>query len=317
VTPEEGGALLLLEKVLGDAGFDCTRVDRNGTPNLFARWGQGNARKVLGFNGHTDVVPVGDPEDWTHPPFSAHREDGWLYGRGATDMKSGVAAFVAAAVDMVRTARPTGRIVIAITGDEEGPGRDGTIAILDWMETVGERMDACIVGEPTSRTEIGDMIKIGRRGVHDGQVRDHRKTGAFGLPAQGAEPDARRGRPRPRLSTHVLDEGTEHFDPSTISVTTIDTGNAASNVIPARTRMTVNIRFNDLHTGEGLADWLRSLAGDVAQASGTTISTDVQISGEAFLTPRALERERRPAVEAVTGRAPVLSTTGAPLTRGS
>jgi succinyl-diaminopimelate desuccinylase len=116
VTPEEGGALLLLEKVLGDAGFACTRVDRNGTPNLFARWGQGNARKVLGFNGHTDVVPVGDPADWTHPPFSAHLEDGWLYGRGATDMKSGVAAFVAAAVDIVRTSPPDGAIVIAITG---------------------------------------------------------------------------------------------------------------------------------------------------------------------------------------------------------
>jgi succinyl-diaminopimelate desuccinylase len=311
VTPEEGGALLLLEKVLGDAGFACTRVDRNGTPNLFARWGQGNARKVLGFNGHTDVVPVGDPADWTHPPFSAHLADGWLYGRGATDMKSGVAAFVAAAVDIVRTSPPDGAIVIAITGDEEGPGRDGTIAILDWMETTGERMDACIVGEPTSRTEIGDMIKIGRRGSMTATFGIVGKQGHSAYLHKALNPMPAAADLAHRLSTHVLDEGTAHFDPSTISVTTIDTGNAASNVIPARTRMTVNIRFNDLHTGEGLADWLRSLAGDVAQASGTTISTDVQISGEAFLTPPgALSESVASAVEAVTGRAPVLSTSG-------
>jgi succinyl-diaminopimelate desuccinylase len=311
VTPEEGGALQLLEKTLSAAGFDCTRVDRNGTPNLFARWGERNARKVLGFNGHTDVVPVGDPEDWTHPPFSAQREDGWLYGRGATDMKSGVAAFVAAAVDMVETAPPDGAIVIAITGDEEGPGRDGTIAILDWMETVGERMDACIVGEPTSRTEIGDMIKIGRRGSMTARFEVIGKQGHSAYLHKALNPMPAVAELAHRLSTHVLDEGTEHFDPSTISVTTIDTGNAASNVIPARTRMTVNIRFNDLHTGNGLVDWLRGEAARVAEASGTTISTDVHVSGEAFLTPPGpLSETVAHAVQAVTGRVPVLSSTG-------
>jgi succinyl-diaminopimelate desuccinylase len=232
VTPEEGGALQLLDRMLTEAGFACTRVDRNSTPNLFARWGPRNARRVLGFNGHTDVVPVGDPADWTHLPFSAHFEDGWLYGRGATDMKSGVAAFVAAAIDLVAEAPPDGAIVIAITGDEEGPGRDGTIAILDWMAETGERMDVCIVGEPTSRTDIGDMIKIGRRGSMTAHFEVVGKQGHSAYLHKALNPMPAIAELAHRLSTHVLDEGTDHFDPSTISVTTIDTGNPASNVIP-------------------------------------------------------------------------------------
>jgi succinyl-diaminopimelate desuccinylase len=311
VTPEEGGALQLLDRMLTEAGFACTRVDRNSTPNLFARWGPRNARRVLGFNGHTDVVPVGDPADWTHLPFSAHFEDGWLYGRGATDMKSGVAAFVAAAIDLVAEAPPDGAIVIAITGDEEGPGRDGTIAILDWMAETGEHMDVCIVGEPTSRTDIGDMIKIGRRGSMTAHFEVVGKQGHSAYLHKALNPMPAIAELAHRLSTHVLDEGTDHFDTSTISVTTIDTGNPASNVIPARSRMTVNIRFNDLHTGAGLGDWLRAEAERVAQSSGTTITTDVHISGEAFLTPPgALSGTVASAVEAVTGRKPVLSTTG-------
>src|SRR5690606_5126664 len=164
VTPEEGGALVLLAELLTGAGFECHRVDRAGTPNLFARWGRKGA-KTLGFNGHTDVVPPGDPASWTHPPFSGHRAEGVIWGRGATDMKSGVAAFAAAAVDFVRETPPRdGAIILAITGDEEGPGDDGTRALLDWMKAQGEAMDHCIVGEPTSIETMGDMMKIGRRG---------------------------------------------------------------------------------------------------------------------------------------------------------
>jgi succinyl-diaminopimelate desuccinylase len=277
VTPEEGGALQLLDRMLTEAGFACTRVDRNSTPNLFARWGPRNARRVLGFNGHTDVVPVGDPADWTHLPFSAHFEDGWLYGRGATDMKSGVAAFVAAAIDLVAEAPPDGAIVIAITGDEEGPGRDGTIAILDWMAETGEHMDVCIVGEPTSRTDIGDMIKIGRRGSMTAHFEVVGKQGHSAYLHKALNPMPAIAELAHRLSTHVLDEGTDHFDTSTISVTTIDTGNPASNVIPARSRMTVNIRFNDLHTGAGLGDWLRAEAERVAQSSGTHQGADPRL----------------------------------------
>ena len=164
VTPEEGGAQQLLHGLLTDAGFNCTWVDRGEVRTLIARWGTKGHPRSFGFNGHTDVVPVGDAEAWTHPPFGAEIVDGVLYGRGATDMKSGVAAFVAAAVDLVRDEPPDGAILIAITGDEEGDAVDGTLAILDHMERTGERMSVCLVGEPTCPERMGEMIKIGRRG---------------------------------------------------------------------------------------------------------------------------------------------------------
>ena len=311
VTPEEGGALTLLQGMLEEAGFACTRVDRNGTPNLFARWGHRGAAKSFGFNGHTDVVPVGDEGAWTHPPFSAHEEDGWLYGRGATDMKSGVAAFVAAAIDHVTDTPPEGAILIAITGDEEGPGRDGTIAILDWMEETGERMDICIVGEPTCVETIGDMVKIGRRGSMTAKFEVIGKQGHSAYLHKALNPMPAVAMLAHRLSSHVLDEGTDHFDPSTLSVTTIDTGNPASNVIPARTRMTVNLRFNDLHSGATLTDWLRAEADRVANETGTRIEMTAQVSGEAFLTPPGdLSALVTRAIGQETNQAPVLSTTG-------
>jgi succinyl-diaminopimelate desuccinylase len=312
VTPVEGGALVLLQSLLQDAGFQCWRVDRGETPNLYARWGTKGARRSLGFNGHTDVVPVGDEAAWTHPPFSAHIEDGWLYGRGATDMKSGVAAFAAAAVDFVRKTPPQdGAIILAITGDEEGPGDDGTIAILDWMQAEGEAMTHCIVGEPTSVERIGDMIKIGRRGSMTAHFEVTGKQGHSAYLHKALNPMPAVAMLAHRLSQHVLDEGTDHFDPSTLSVTTIDTGNTASNVIPARTRMTVNLRFNDLHSGASLTDWLKAQAEAVATETGTTISMTARISGEAFVTPpgdwsdlltRAIHKE--------ANQNPVLSTTG-------
>ncbi|MHA7887430.1 succinyl-diaminopimelate desuccinylase [Roseicyclus sp.] len=311
VTPEEGGALTLLQEMLERAGFACTRVDRNGTPNLFARWGDRGAARSFGFNGHTDVVPVGDEAAWTHPPFSAHEEDGWLYGRGATDMKSGVAAFVAAAIDHVTATPPEGAILIAITGDEEGPGRDGTIAILDWMKTGGEQMDICIVGEPTSVETIGDMVKIGRRGSMTAHFEVIGKQGHSAYLHKALNPMPAVALLAHRLSSHVLDAGTDHFDPSTLSVTTIDTGNPASNVIPARTRMTVNLRFNDLHSGTTLTDWLRAEADRVADETGTRIEMTAQVSGEAFLTPPGdLSALVARAIGQETNQAPVLSTTG-------
>jgi succinyl-diaminopimelate desuccinylase len=311
VTPTEGGALTLLQGLLEQAGFACTRVDRGDTPNLFARWGAKGAAKSFGFNGHTDVVPVGDEAAWTHPPFSAHEQDGWLYGRGATDMKSGVAAFAAAAIDFVAATPPEGAILLTITGDEEGPGRDGTIAILDWMQTNGEAMDICIVGEPTSVEHIGDMVKIGRRGSMTARFTVTGKQGHSAYLHKALNPMPAVALLAHRLSTHQLDQGTDHFDPSTISVTTIDTGNPASNVIPARSRMTVNIRFNDRHTGQTLTDWLRAEATAVAEATGTTIDMDTQVSGEAFLTPPGpLSDLVRRAIVQETNQSPTLSTTG-------
>lgn len=311
VTPEEGGALQLLGEALSAAGFACTRVDRNGVPNLFARWGNGGNTRTFGFNGHTDVVPVGDEAAWTYPPFSAHMEDGWLYGRGATDMKSGVAAFVAAAIDFVTDTPPDGSVVIAITGDEEGPSSDGTIAILDWMAAQGERMDACIVGEPTSPEVMGDMIKIGRRGSMTVKFTVRGKQGHSAYPHKALNPMPAVALLAHRLACHELDTGTDHFDASTLAITTIDTGNTASNVIPAKTHMTANLRFNDIHTGASLTELLTSEAERVADETGTEITMETRISGEAFLTPPgALSDLVSNAVEAETGRRPELSTTG-------
>lgn len=311
VTPEEGGALVLLDRVLSEAGFTCTRVDRGEVSNLYARWGDKGHARTFGFNGHTDVVPVGDAAAWTHPPFGAEEADGWLYGRGATDMKSGVAAFAAAAIDFVRDTPPDGSIVLTITGDEEGPSTDGTIALLDWMEAEGEQMSACIVGEPTCPETIGDMIKIGRRGSMSAWFTVKGKQGHSAYLHKVLNPMPAVALLAHRLSAHVLDEGTDHFDPSTCSVTTIDTGNAATNVIPAETRMAVNLRFNDLHTGASLTEWLQAEADKVADETGVKIGMEVKISGEAFLTPPGeLSDLVSRAVTTETGLTPVLSTTG-------
>ncbi len=311
VTPVEGGALKHLQTILETAGFFCHRVDRNGTPNLFARWGPKSAQKTFGFNGHTDVVPAGDVDAWTHPPFGAHTTGGWLYGRGASDMKSGVAAFAAAAIDFVSNTPPNGAIILTITGDEEGPSLDGTRAIMDWMAHTGESMHVCIVGEPTCRNQIGDTIKIGRRGSMTTTIDIVGKQGHAAYPEKAINPMPAVGALAHRLSTARLDDGTAHFDPSTLSITTIDTDNTASNVIPAHTRMVVNIRFNDTHSATKLARWLRLQADRVAQDTGTHIEMKTHVSGEAFLTPPgALSALIAKAVETETGITPTMSTGG-------
>lgn len=311
VTPEEGGALVLLETVLSAAGFACTRVDRGGVANLFARWGARSHARSFGFNGHTDVVPVGDEAAWMHPPFGAEAAEGWLYGRGATDMKSGVAAFAAAAIDFVTETPPDGAVILAITGDEEGAATDGTAALLDWMAETGEAMDICIVGEPTSTAAIGDMVKIGRRGSMSAWFTVKGKQGHSAYLDKALNPMPAVALLAHRLSAHVLDEGTAHFDASTCSVTTIDTGNPATNVIPAESRMVVNLRFNDTHSGAGLSEWLRAEADRVAAETGVQIAMDVKISGEAFITPPGdLSDLVTRAIGQETGRIPVLSTSG-------
>ncbi|MCK0151676.1 succinyl-diaminopimelate desuccinylase [Marivita sp. S6314] len=311
VTPEEGGALVLLEKLLSDAGFACTRVDRNGISNLYARWGDKGHPKTFGFNGHTDVVPLGNPDDWTMPPFGAKIKDGFLYGRGATDMKSGVAAFAAAAVDFVRDTPPEGAVVLTITGDEEDEATDGTVALLDWMEAEGEQMSVCLVGEPTAPNHMGEMMKIGRRGSMTAWFTTTGKQGHSAYPHRALNPMPAMARLMDRLSSHVLDTGTEHFDPSTLAVLTIDTGNPATNVIPAVTKACVNIRFNDTHTGADLSDWLLAEAAKVDAEFGTTTEVKIKISGESFITPPGpLSDLISKAVAAETGVVPEMSTTG-------
>ena len=310
VTPEEGGALTLIQSLLEPAGFACTRVDRNGTPNLFARWGAKGAR-TLGFNGHTDVVPPGDPGSWTHPPFSGAVIDGTIWGRGATDMKSGVAAFVAAAIDFVTRTPPDGAVVLTVTGDEEGPSRDGTPALLDWMDANGERMDVCIVGEPSNPEVMGEMIKIGRRGSLTVHITAIGKQGHAAYPHKALNPLHPLLILLADLTAAPLDEGTEHFQPSGLQVTTIDVGNPASNVIPERGRATVNIRFNDLHSGDSLTAMLRERAAAVEERTGVRFELDFHVSGESFLTaPGPFVDLVRDVVAEACGRVPVLSTSG-------
>jgi succinyl-diaminopimelate desuccinylase len=308
VTPKEGGALQLLERLLTAHGFHCTRVDRGDVSNLFARWGKG---KTFGFNGHTDVVPVGDLKAWSVDPFGAEIRDGFLYGRGATDMKSGVAAFAAAAIDFVTESPPDGSVVLAITGDEEGPAKDGTIALLDWMQAQGERMDHCLVGEPTCPEVMGDMMKIGRRGSMNGYFIITGVQGHAAYPHRANNPLPAMARLMDQLSTATLDTGTAHFDASTLAVVTIDTGNPATNVIPAQCRATVNIRFNDAHSGASLTDWLQEHADEVSKDFNLRVDLDVSISGESFMTPPGeLSDLVARAVQVETNRTPVLSTSG-------
>ncbi len=311
VTPAEGGALVLLEALLNDAGFDCVRVDRGGVANLFARWGPKGHARTFGFNGHTDVVPPGDEAAWAHGPFAAVEADGVLYGRGATDMKSGVAAFAAAAVDFVRDTPPDGAVVLTITGDEEGDAVDGTTALLDWMAEQGEAMSVCLVGEPTCPDVMGEMIKIGRRGSMSAWFTVTGVQGHSAYPHRAKNPLPAIARLMDRLASRRLDEGTDHFDASTLAVVTIDTGNPATNVIPGQCSGAVNIRFNDLHTGESLTSWLRQEAEEAGSAFGVGIDMRVKVSGEAFLTPPGpLSELVSQAVEAATGVVPALSTTG-------
>ncbi|WP_295314689.1 succinyl-diaminopimelate desuccinylase [Roseobacter sp.] len=311
VTPADEGAMDILHRLLSDAGFDCARADRGGIANLFARWGaQGHAR-TFGFNGHTDVVPVGDEAAWSRSPFGAEVVDGIMYGRGTTDMKSGVAAFAAAAVDFVQDTPPDGAVILAITGDEEGDATDGTTALLSYMEQAGEKMDVCLVGEPTCPDVMGSMMKIGRRGSMTAWIRLTGKQGHSAYPHRALNPLPAMMRLMDRLSSRELDQGTDHFDPSTLAVVTVDTGNPATNVIPAECSGTVNIRFNDLHSGETLSDWIRDEIASTETEFGVKADLRIKISGESFLTPPGpLSDLVAAAVEAETGVKPELSTTG-------
>jgi succinyl-diaminopimelate desuccinylase len=311
VTPQEGGALRLLEARLTEAGFTCFHADRGGITNLYARWGDKGHPRTFGFNGHTDVVPIGQRADWTHDPFGAEVEGDFMYGRGAVDMKSGVAAFAAAAMDFVRDTPPDGAIVLAITGDEEGDAQDGTAALLDWMDAQGEAMSVCLVGEPTCPDRMGEMMKIGRRGSMTVYLEATGVQGHSAYPHRARNPVPALARLVDRLAAHTLDSGTDHFDASTLAVTTFDTGNPANNVIPASCRATVNIRFNDAHTSDELAAWVAGQAAAVAAETGIVISQTSTCSGESFVTPPgALSDLVAAAVESETGVAPVLSTSG-------
>ena len=309
VTPAEAGALTFLEDLLVGEGFVCNRISRGGVENLYARWG--TQTPVFAFGGHTDVVPPGDETLWTYPPFSATRSDDLLWGRGAVDMKSGVAAFVAAAIETIHKAPPNGSIALLITGDEEGPSKDGTLAIMDWMRENGEQPDFCIVGEPTSLARVGDTIKIGRRGSMTGTLVVRGTQGHTAYPERSSNPLPVLAEICARLADAPLDLGSTHFQPSTLALTTIDVGNPASNVIPAEGRAVFNIRFNDTQSSDSIKVWVDQIITSITHNGPCDAEVDWHVSGESFLTAPSPLTDI--VVDAVTDRTferPALTTGG-------
>ena len=312
VTPHDAGALRVLVEAAEGLGFTCQRLNfaAPGTApvaNLYARLGTGG--RNFCFAGHTDVVPAGEADRWSAPPFAATLRDGKLIGRGIVDMKGAIACFVAA-VDRFLAARReafTESISLLVTGDEEGVAINGTRRVLEWLAEAGERLDLCIVGEPTNAERIGDIIKIGRRGSLTGRLVVEGKAGHTAYPQLADNPVHRLVAILGDLTQQPLDAATEHFEASTLQVATVDVGNPASNVIPARAEAVFNIRFNDRWTGASLDERLRERIG----RHGGRWTLDVTVSGEAFLTPPgAVARLIADAAESVTGRRPAMSTTG-------
>jgi succinyl-diaminopimelate desuccinylase len=312
VTPKDANAMATLSAALTPLGFTCHPLtfSEAGTPdivNLYARLG--TAAPNFCFAGHTDVVPVGDEAAWVHPPFAAVVEDGRLWGRGASDMKCAIACFAAAASRFLQSRGRSfaGSISLLITGDEEGPAINGTRKVLDWMKARGETIDACVVGEPTNPSQLGDMIKIGRRGSLNATVTVFGRQGHVAYPHLADNPVHRLiGAIKPLIDA-PLDSGNAHFQPSSLQFTTVDVGNPTTNLIPARASARLNIRFNNEHTGQSLEKRLRAHF----DAAGLDYRMDLQVSGEAFLTPPGPLSERlADAIFAVTGRTPELSTTG-------
>ena len=273
--------------------------------NLYARRGEG--RPNFCFAGHTDVVPTGDRAVWTRDPFAAVVEDGVLYGRGASDMKGAIAAFVAAVARFGAAGAGGGSISLLITGDEEGPAVNGTRKVLDWLAERGETLDACLVGEPTNPEELGEMVKIGRRGSLNGTLRVAGRQGHVAYPALADNPLPRLVALLNALLALTLDEGTDHFQPSRLELTSIDVGNEATNVIPGAAAARFNVRFNDRHTGASLERTIRAHL----DATGEPYDLAIEVSGEAFVTPPGrLSTIIAESVAAVTGMTPTLSTTG-------
>jgi succinyl-diaminopimelate desuccinylase len=312
VTPKDEGALEVVARTLEGLGFTCHRLtfEEEGTDpivNLYARKGTGGPN--LCFAGHTDVVPVGAADAWSFEPFSAALKDGVLCGRGAVDMKGAIAAFIAAAEQFIakRDANFAGSISFLITGDEEGVAINGTRKVLEWLKARGEVIDACVVGEPTSATQLGDMIKIGRRGSMTGRISVDGVQGHVAYPHLADNAAHRLVALLAALTARPLDDGTEHFQRSGLQVTTIDIGNPATNVIPGTAKAVFNIRFNDLWTSGKLKTWVKAALDEV----DTNYRLVWEVSGESFLVPPGKVSDcLTGAVYEVTGLTPELSTTG-------
>ena len=310
VTPEDHGALEVVGNALDQLGFTCHRLtfEEDGTApigNLYARLGEGTPN--LCFAGHTDVVPAGDLAGWRVDPFAGEIVDDVLYGRGAVDMKGAIACFLAAAARFLDEHRPAGSISVLITGDEEGPAINGTRKVLTWLKRGRERIDACVVGEPTNVEQLGDTIKIGRRGSLTGRLSVRGIQGHVGYPERADNPIPRLLALLQGLSKEPLDSGSEHFQPSELVITTVDVGNSASNLIPAEARATFNVRFNDRYSGRTLEAALRARL----DAVGGAYRLETEYGAEAFLTTPGVFTDLLEAlIERELGVVPELSTSG-------
>lgn len=314
VTPADGGSLPFLETLLKAHGFVTHRItfDEPGQApidNLYARIGAG--RPYLIFAGHTDVVPVGDAGQWRFDPFAAEVADNMIWGRGASDMKGAIAAFARAALDfLAKHGTDKGSIGFLITGDEEGPAVNGTTKLLAWAQERGERFDHCLLGEPTNPETLGDMIKIGRRGSLNARLIVEGKQGHVAYPQRANNPIPHLLRLLQALIATPLDQGTPHFDPSNLEIVTVDVGNAASNVIPAKGQARFNVRFNDLWTPESLAEEITRRCATAAQGAQHELVFE-PCNALAFVTePDSFTALVSDAIETKTGRKPMLSTSG-------
>ncbi len=314
VTPHEGGALTLLQDVLEPAGFICHRMTMTepGTPdveNLYARLPANGPN--LCFAGHTDVVPPGDVFKWSEPPFSGNIRNGELYGRGTVDMKGAIACFVAATMRARKVGPLACGISFLITGDEEGPSINGTMKVLDWLEARGEKLDACIVGEPSNPTQLGQEIKIGRRGSLSCDLLVLGRQGHAAYPDLAENPIPKLVRILDRLSSLMLDQGTSDFQASNLQVTVISAPNAATNVIPNEARAKFNIRYNTHWTRPKLEAFIRGEIEAAAAPLAARWTVSFSGTGDVFLTkPGPLVETLTEAVHAVTGRRPSLTTNG-------
>jgi succinyl-diaminopimelate desuccinylase len=325
VTPDVGRALDIVDQALAAAGFSVERpvFHDTGTPdveNLFAAAGSG--AKHLTFAGHVDVVPAGEEAQWSHPPFAAETADGVLYGRGAVDMKSGVAAMISAAARFVgrRGADFGGRISFLVTGDEEGPAINGTAKLLAWALANGEQFSSAIVGEPASRQTLGDQVKIGRRGSFSATIEIEGRQGHAAYPHLADNPLRGLATLADALLAEPLDAGTEHFEPSSLELVSVDTGNRAWNVIPGRVTLRLNARYNDLWTQESLQVEIErrlTLAADdhrhrpgAAEPIRWRLIAEPAVSDVFVTRDEALIELVSGAMQSVTGIAPALSTGG-------
>ncbi len=306
VTPADAGAMAVVEDALQSLGFACRRMRFGEIENLYAR--RGTTGPNLCFAGHVDVVPVGDAASWSRDPFGAEIDGEALHGRGAVDMKSAVAAWIAA---IPPVAASLGSLSLLITGDEEGPAVDGTRRVVETLIAEGERIDHCIVGEPSSSERLGDMVKVGRRGSLNAWITVEGIQGHVAYPDRADNPVPVLVRLLDRLVAERLDEGAPKFQPSNLELTELEVGNPAQNVIPARARARLNIRFNPVHTGTSLSDWLQRECALAEAGFRGSVRVEPAVSGEAFYTPPGDFTELvSEAVEAETGVRPTLSTSG-------